>query len=102
MKRRKPPYWKPPRDTCQLCGASLYRRPRYRVKLYIKAPRGTTLASTPYKTLMVCEACLARLRRDPQLARLFRARYKRLPTLGAPKKNPCPEIQSTQKKKNIA
>ena len=79
----RPPYWKPPRDTCDLCGTSLYQAPRYRVRLYLRAPKTSPIAEKPYKTLVVCQACLDRLRRDHSIRRLFRARYKRLPTLGA-------------------
>jgi hypothetical protein len=100
----RPPYYKPPRDTCDLCGRSLYGAERYRVRLYL---RHEALAATPYKTLVLCRDCLDRLRRDPTLKRLFHIRYRRMPTLGAPRqarpgpagKNQGREIQSAQKKK---
>ena len=89
--KTRPPYWKPPHDKCDLCGANLYQKPRYRAKLYLKTPRGHPLAAVPYKTMIVCQACLARLQASPELRGRFRLRHRRLPTLGAPreaKKNP--------------
>jgi len=81
--KARPPYWKPPHSRCDVCGANLYLKPRYRAKLYLKAPRGHPLAAVPYKTLIVCQVCLARLQASPELRGRFRLRYCRLPTLGA-------------------
>ena len=81
--KARPPYWKPPHSRCDLCGANLYLKPRYRAKLYLRTPRGHPLAAVPYKTLIVCQACLARLQASPELRGRFRLRHRRLPTLGA-------------------
>ncbi len=81
MKQAKPAYRKLPKDTCDLCGVNLYLKLRYRVKLYLKSSN-PLLARTPYKTLTLCQECLAKIRGSPQVTRLFRVKYKRMPTLG--------------------
>jgi len=60
------------------------------------------LAAVPYKTLIVCQACLARLQASPTLRGRFRLKHRRLPTLGAqrPRRTKRWEIRSAQKKKN--
>ena len=82
--RRRPPYWKPPRDRCEACGSSLYQRPRYRVKIYHANP---LFQAAPLKTMVVCETCLEglkqRIKGSKSLARLLKLKYRRIPTLGS-------------------
>lgn len=86
MPYSRPPYYKPPRDTCSICHKSLYGEDRYRVRLYLRAEPYKDLE---YKTLVVCSTCLARLRANPTLTRLLKIRYRKMPTLGRGKnKNP--------------
>ena len=55
--KRKPPYWKPPKDECDICGSTLYRRTRYKVWVYYKL-KGIYV---PVTTLYVCSKCLEKL-----------------------------------------
>jgi len=69
----RPPYFKPPRDRCEVCGASLYRAARYKVRLYIK-PYGVL-----FKEIVVCGECLPAVRQECRAwKRRLKVRYRRM------------------------
>ena len=78
MPRKRPPYLKPPKDRCDVCGSSLYGAERYKARLYLKAE---PYRSIEYKALIVCTWCLVRLRSDKRLRKLFKIKYRRMPAL---------------------
>jgi ribosome-binding protein aMBF1 (putative translation factor) len=75
--RRRP--LKPPITRCELCGRSLYGEERYHVRIVLRQGplRGATV-----KVLHVCKDCLLQLKNDRELARKFKIKYYRMPTLG--------------------
>ncbi len=58
------PYLKPPRAVCELCGADLLRRDRYRVRLYRKVRVGRVTLRLRVRSLVVCEECFRTLLND--------------------------------------
>ncbi len=78
--RFRPPYMKEPITKCDICGANLYCRPRWLVRVGIETKR----AFTEIKRLHLCRECLESLK-DALLARQSRKlaiRYRRMRTLG--------------------
>lgn len=72
----KPAYLQPPKDTCEICGKSLYYIPRYKVRLFVKG-----FEESPIKELVVCKDCLEKIKRDKRLKKLFKIRYRKMRTL---------------------
>lgn len=72
MKKR---FLKPAKDRCCVCGADLYDRDRYRVRLYL---RTEPFNNVVFKELVVCSDCLAKLLRDNDLKKRFRIRYRKM------------------------
>ena len=74
----KPPYWKEPIDTCDLCGRNLYCMDRWLVKIYVKTPAGPIRL----KTLHLCRECLNQLKQSLRKNKRVMIKRRKMPTLG--------------------
>lgn len=74
----RPPYWKPPVDACDLCGASLYCRGRWLVKIYVKTPAGPIRL----KTLHLCRECLKQVKQALRKNKKVIIKRRKMTTLG--------------------
>ncbi len=71
------PYYKPPKDKCEVCGKLLYGTDRYKIKLYLRGD----FSKVVFKELVVCWDCLMKVINDRGLRRRFKVRYKKMRAL---------------------
>jgi len=65
-------------EKCSICGVMLYNIPRYRVYLIL---RKGPLEGVMFKKLHVCDKCLECLKRDQDVRKVFKLRYRKMPVL---------------------
>lgn len=78
------PYLLPPKDTCWMCGRSLWGQPRYKVWLIVKeGGRIKRVCGIPlvYRAVVVCESCWRKILGDERVRERFRVKYRKLKTL---------------------
>ena len=73
------PYYKPPKDTCEACGTTLYGKARYKIKLYLKSK---TYKNVVFKELVVCSKCLREILANETLKEQFKIKYRKMRMLG--------------------
>ena len=78
MWKSKPPWIREPIEKCELCGKLLLGKRRYRVKLIL---RKGPLKGETYRTLHVCQRCLAKLKANRELRKTFKIKYRKMRTL---------------------
>lgn len=80
FKRYKPPYMKPPKDTCEICSRKLLNETRFKLSIYIKIGE----EFVKLKHLIICEECLKAFipyKYNKKLKRFIRFKYRELPKL---------------------
>ncbi len=70
----KPPYYKPPKDTCEQCGRSLWGVERYRVEIVV---RSGPLKGAVLRRMVVCRDCLEKAKPTGNV----KIKYKKLTIL---------------------
>lgn len=81
LRKKKPAYWKFPKDQCDICRASLLNAPRYRVSIYIKICDKWV----KFAQLVVCDNCFKQYvlaaKNNEKARGKVRVKYKKLHTL---------------------